>query len=178
MKKIAIFGKKGSGKSTVAEMLDVLWRFKRLPLAYRIKKMLLTLPDIEHEHVWGDRKEEIIPLYERSARQMMQTLGTEWRDTVNPYMWLRLWKRDADVAELDGFNGVTVDDGRFRFELDFLRGVGCTIVGIDRPEANNVEDSHASEAFPFEAHDFDVIINNDGDLPALRDQVHAVYNNL
>lgn len=170
---VAFFGRARSGKTTAARLLAARgWAI--VSLAGPIKQMLSTLPDVTEDHLTGERKEEPIPLYGQSARQMLQTLGTEWRDHVRPDLWLRLWDREAERLARYGQPAVC-DDGRFPHEVEYLRGRGVRCVLLRRPSADARQVTHASEALLDADCRYDAIIANDGTREDLEARVvHAL----
>ena len=183
MKSLAIFARRHAGKTTLANMfVELGW--ERLALADPLKDMLLTLPGITPDHLWGDRKEEEIPLYGCTARHLMQTLGTEWRAHIRPDLWTRVWEAKACAESSVNQRrpgGWVCDDGRFPHELEFFRSRGVLTIGLFRPETDATNDAvsaHESEAFPFTRSDFGAVIENSGTLDQLRTQARVIADRL
>lgn len=138
---IGLSGPAGSGKTTIARAIG----FERRSFALPLKQMLVYLfrhmdmPPAEIERrINGDLKEEVIPLFGKSARSMMQTLGTEWgRDCVHPDIWVR-------VAMANLPRNVVFDDVRFPNEAVAIRAAGGVIVGLTG--RGGIIGSHVSEA--------------------------------
>jgi len=80
---VVLNGPPSAGKGTVAKYLVREHGFTLHKLAKPIKDMLRALPGITEEHIEGPLKE--LPtsiLNGKSPRWAMQTLGKEWRETM------------------------------------------------------------------------------------------------
>lgn len=122
------------------------------------------------EHMLFEEKEQKIPEFGVTPRQLMQTLGTEWgRECIHPNVWVEVWKSSV-IKWLDGGLNVVVDDMRFPNEWDVVKEMGGECWYITRPRANRYTTTHASEG-ALNHHGFDRRLINDGDLPDLYNQV-------
>src|SRR5271155_2972529 len=116
---IGLVGPKGSGKSTLARLLEKEMGYRRTSFASPIKAMLTTLLGLQHVNpeliermLNGDLKEVKTPfLAGCSPRRAMQTLGTEWRDTLRRDLWTKIWETRVARMVL-----LSVDDVRFTHE--------------------------------------------------------------
>lgn len=174
---IALTGKAGSGKSTVAQILQERG-FRLVKFADPLKNMLrsyyrdtigLTPCDIERR-IEGDLKEEpCVYLSGKSPRFAMQTLGTEWgRDCLSDQFWVDCWT--SKVAAIR--TGVVVDDCRFPNEAKRIRELGGTIWHISR-EGVGTASVHTSES-GIEAMPGDIGLPNEGTVEALRRKVYML----
>jgi hypothetical protein len=163
MKRIALTGLAGSGKSTAARHLVEWHKFQRISYAAPIKRMMRCLL-IEAgagfleavEMVDGALKELPTPyLAGHSTRFGLQQLGTEYgREIISPDIWRRILLRKVAAAE----GPVVVEDLRMADEAEDLRLAGFTLVRITRPGSGTTS-AHSSEAGDFEV---DVTLENDG----------------
>jgi hypothetical protein len=134
-----------SGKTTVA--LELQKRgYACLSFAQPLKDMLrvmlsgMGLSDEEITTYLTTAKEESLPVFGVSARQMLRTLGTEWgRQCVGPDVWTQHW---LERARRKSF--VVVDDVRFVNEAELIRSLGGEMWRITRPGVERNTD-HASE---------------------------------
>jgi hypothetical protein len=93
---VLIHGLKESGKSTLAERLMTSFGYVRVKMAGPLKNMLRSLlrdagvdESLIEDYVEGHLKEVPIPqLSNRSSRQLMQTLGDEWRKMQADDFWI------------------------------------------------------------------------------------------
>jgi predicted kinase len=125
-KLILVHGLKESGKSTLADHLVETYGYTRVKMAGPLKNMLRSLlrdggvaEDQIERHVEGDLKEVPIPqMSGRTARQLMQTLGDEWRRMQADDFWIDIAVGKIDQVLGDG-GRVVVDD--IRYENEFCR---------------------------------------------------------
>jgi hypothetical protein len=144
VKLIALSGRAGSGKSTVAKHLVAHHGFVPVKFAGPLKSMLRAL-GLTDEHLEGTLKE--IPsklLCGKTPRHAMQTLGAEWgRQHIGEALWVNAW-RDIVVDVLDLGGKVVVDDLRFENEGAAVRGLDGGIIELRRREAS-LPQTHSSE---------------------------------
>ena len=168
MKLIGICGRARSGKDTAADYIIEECGFEKYSMADPIREMLESVgvnPSCN--------KEDTIPMFGKSPREMMQTLGTEWgRNCVSEDIWLNLakdlYKRLSDDG---GFYGLVIPDIRFENEAEWIRKNGL-LIRIVRPDAMAVA-SHSSEnGISTEA--VDEIIWNNGSLDLLYRKLNVV----
>jgi len=171
---IAFAGFKGSGKSEAVNALVGLG-YVDVKMAAPLKAMLrtmyqycgLTYDEVERR-LEGDLKEQPDEwLFGQTPRHAMQQLGTEWRNSIHPDLWIPMWQRRVRLLKP---NPVCCSDIRFPHEVDALRAVGGRLVWIDRPGTQS--DGHASEQDI--RHLADRTITNDQDLNYLRGEVRRI----
>ena len=187
---VAFTGKRGSGKSEASNVLIDDLGFVELKFADPMKNMLRALYDtcgvdtqtIERK-IEGDLKE--VPcalLCGATPRRAMQTLGTEWRDGLNPEldendeplsrpMWALIFKSAVESGKLG--DRIVCSDYRFPAEGRALDELGAVKYRITRPEADSVSDEasqHASETL-IDQIPTDLEIENDGTVQDLHDAV-------
>lgn len=157
----------GSGKSTVARMLDGVTFSFADPLRNFVARTLTSLGHDGFDLVRNHKEKKITGLG-ATPRQMMQTLGTEWgRACVHPELWVMIaeseaknWLRSVDV---------TFDDVRFPNEAEMIRRLGGELWLVDRPGVVYCG-THSSEGALIDVLP-DAVINNNGDLEQLRELV-------
>lgn len=92
-------------------------------------------------------------------RSLLQILGTEAiRNNVHPNTWVN--------ALFSGYHGQNwlITDVRFPNEADAIKAYGGIVVRVNRPGI--LQSNHPSETM-LDDYQFDEIVINDGDLPAL-----------
>lgn len=145
---IGFCGPMGSGKSTAADMVGSLVRVHRMSFADPIRSMLVALGVPEDNLRNPARKKEPLESFGgRSARELMQTLGTEWgRGHVGPDVWVNAVRRQIEGGMLGGesFWPIVIDDVRFDNEARMIAALKGVVIQIVRPgyEAGG----HASES--------------------------------
>ena len=93
MKLLGITGKAGSGKSTVAAMIEMPLGdgVEVISLAEPMKCALHATELFDAGTLWGssEARSKVHPKYGISARQALQTLGTQWgRQMIHPDIWI------------------------------------------------------------------------------------------
>lgn len=171
---IGLTGKKGSGKTTAAKLLDELVpgivhiNFKDAMIA----EMKQTFPGLlallaEHYSVTIDGLFANKP---PMMRKFMQEYGTELRRVYdgNENYWAD--KLAVAIAELPAGTHVVIDDVRFLNEAATVRSLGGTLVRISRQDASVLDgsDVHQSETeMETIATDYTIFVEN-GDIAGLR----------
>ena len=125
-KLILVHGLKESGKSTLADHLCDVHGYVRVKMAGPLKNMLRSLlrdagvdESFIERHVEGDLKEVPIPqMSGRTARQLMQTLGDEWRKMQAEDFWINIVEGKIDQLHGEG-KRVVIDD--IRYAVEFCR---------------------------------------------------------
>lgn len=209
---IALTGKARAGKDTVAQYIGALvQQYNDHPqvehedsyvvgaeaLAAPIKSMVAMMLDFFglgrimepvtlQPYIDGDKKEEVLPGIGKSARQLMQTLGTEWgRDHIDVDVWLNCMTariHQYDDAVTHGYKGsfVIVTDARFDNEAQALKdrhdAIVVQVVRDDAPDQVG-EGDHTSELGISPAL-IDYTIKNNGDMEALLDEVYTVLKDV
>lgn len=164
---IGITGLKGSGKTTVAQMLQGQG-FVRLRMAGILKDMLFAL-GLTIDEIDGPLKEQPCKLLDgKTPRWAMQSLGTEWgRDLISPNLWVNAMKQKVINQAVRG-KYIVIDDIRFPNEVQMVQDLNGKMWRIAR--ANVTAENHASENM-VEYLPVDVEINNIGTLEELRSLV-------
>ena len=187
---VALGGKIGSGKSSIADML-VGEGWVRLSFATRLKEIVAWLIGVRPEEInslknvratysfgtapciyiareTGLPLEKIEPLLAGrvffNVRSVLQYIGTDVIREIDPD-WHCRTVRDRILSD-QGKNYV-IDDLRFRNELEMVRSFdGSKVFYIDRPglERNLHESEHSLSVSDFDKDEF---ITNDGTLDEL-----------
>lgn len=150
---IAIMGRAGSGKTTIAKHLELNHGYVRASFAEILKDMLQKL-GLSREEIYGSLKEEPCSLLlGKTPRQAMQTLGTEWgRDLIHQDLWANAWKvRTAGLLALG--HKVVCDDCRYENEVKFIR----TFHGAKIWKAERLEKDLSDLPTHFSEKDFESI---------------------
>lgn len=159
---VVINGLPHSGKGAVADFLITKHGFTRHKLAKPIKDMLRALPGITEEHIEGKLKELPCPeLNGKSPRWAMQTLGKQWRETMEsddpnaPDFLCVVWGNGRPPGP------VVVDDLRYPQEVPFFKELGAKILRIERPGVTAPDTGHEAEKHRLPV---DATITNNGTL--------------
>jgi dephospho-CoA kinase len=177
-KLIGLTGRARSGKDTVGQMLKDGFGAQTVAFADPIREMLRVL-GLTHEHFHGTLKEVEHPLFSKSPRVMMQTLGTEWgRNLINEKIWLKIAQQRIEEIHAVYGDHVVVTDVRFDDEAEMIRSMGGVIWHVHRPGHAIADSGHTSESgIRFRSDLGDIVIVNDDTLDALLDEVIDNFDN-
>lgn len=116
---LLLLGPAGTGKTTVAQHLQMNHGFIRLRMADVLKDMLKAM-GLTHAQVDGCEKE--IPLAilgGKTPRYAMRTIGTEWRNMISRRLWSDIiYERIKMLSVGHSDLRVVIDDCRFPHEVD------------------------------------------------------------
>ena len=192
-KVIAFTGKAGAGKSTAANwILRNHPKAMKMSFAQPLKKMFYELirhsipkawPHTPIEYIDGALKEDPIPfLSNRTGRELMQSLGTEWgRNTVQQDFWVsiaqgkleRLLGDERTASDTPQILAV-YDDVRFQNEADMIRSYDGLIVNIQRPLTKTTSDTTTNHASEQQTIEPDLVWENDATEEAFIAKVAAL----
>lgn len=179
---IALMGRAGSGKDTLAGELVLREGYHRVAFADPLREMAFAVDPIigagivngKFDH-W-QRLSSIVAAYGwdvakrdyPEVRRVLQRLGLEGvRRTFGDDAWLSIALRKISSIRADG-TPVVVTDVRFRNELNALRERRFVAVWISRPGVS--AGSHPSEA-ELGPEDADHVVHNDSTPAKLYEQV-------
>jgi hypothetical protein len=162
---VGLCGLAGSGKDSVAEVLEAKLGFKRASFAEDIRNALYTLNPIIGRRCffWTVRLQDAVDrlgwdVAKRrypEIRRLMQVLGTEvGREQFGQRFWL-----DRTFSHFGIDDDVAISDVRMQNEVDAIQESGGFIIWVKRPGLARM--AHKSEQLDFEAV-CDAIILNDG----------------
>lgn len=150
--RIAIGGKMGTGKSSLADFLVKCFQFKKYSFAAKLKKLASDLFDMEIKD-----------------RELLQILGTKVRE-VETDAWINYVIKQIEVE--DPLRAV-IDDMRYLNEAEILRKKGFELIKLHTPKSTVAKRGitgfsdhalqHPSEV-EIDAIDADVIIDTSGTL--------------
>lgn len=137
---IALCGKKGSGKSSLAKALREELNGGASPC--HILSLALPIKNLVHKAYGepprtadGSADKEAPAIYPYTFRGAYQKVGQGLRHILDEKFWLRTWERSAEqLAELGNKRESTliVDDVRYHNEVDFFRNKGAMMVRLLR----------------------------------------------
>jgi len=155
---LALSGKAGCGKSTIAHQLVTKYAFHKLSFADELKSLCLKY----FPSIMAGKKEHY--------RKLLQGIGCYFRKW-NPNVWVNIMlERISHLLIVDPSARIVIDDMRFKNEYYALEAIGFLLVRIERdPELRrkfgyNVMDTHISET-DLDDMEFHLTILNNGKYP-------------
>lgn len=177
MKLIGLTGKAGAGKDTLASLILEHTTGTTRSFAAPLKKAAREIFGLTDEQM-TDRvlKEQVIPYWGKSPRQLLQRLGTEGiRDVFGGDTWvknadLRLQALErAESCEDLPVEVVIWTDVRFAEEAEWIRANGGIVIHVHRPGIAAVSEHSSESGLPFGL--VNNTITNAGDIDDLHDLV-------
>lgn len=169
---IGFTGKARCGKDTAGDYLIKRHNFTRYGFADPLKRACSEMFGVPINHFYDDEfKEEVIPFWGYSPRQMAQLLGTEGgRELFDKNIWVkRATQSFYDEAASEEFRGMVLTDVRFENEANWVRDNGGLLVHVWRNGIKEVT-AHSSED-GVEIKDNDMVIENNDSLDFLYENV-------
>ena len=142
---IGLVGPKGAGKDTVADYLVANYGFTKLAFADPVKKVCEVMFALDPLYFHCPLlKEEVVPAWGYSPRQMMQIVGT---DMVRAHMGDKFWVQHLQVRlqALGPDAKVVVSDVRFANEADFIQSLSDSFLLRVTNGRVTCTDTHVSE---------------------------------
>lgn len=138
---VGLFGLEGSGKSYIAQHLVDHGGYIRLSFAAPLRRMLEAIGVSAHYHTTAKTATLPHPFAGKTARRLLQTLGTEWgRKFISETIWADLLEIDIYNLMLAGHRKFIIDDARFaKGELELLSRIGRPIF-VYNPDLRPVPD--------------------------------------
>lgn len=139
MKSVAIVGEMASGKTTLADVLVEKYGYTRVGFANRLKETAMLIYGVGQNiqkgatyYVWQGDDE--VPI---TGRALLQQLGQSVK-TFDRNLWVNWLLADLDNGTY-GDGPFVIDDCRFPYEANALRGEGFVIARIVTPPQVRME---------------------------------------
>lgn len=184
MKIIGFAGQAGAGKDTIASIVLEHVTGSQMAFADPLRNAAAAMFGLTDEQM-SDRilKEQVIPHWGKSPRQILQLLGTEaGRDLFGTDIWCKRagitldWIVYMDSLEPTARDVLLFTDVRFADEAQWIRSMGGVVVNVDRPALKQVGiDGHRS-AQPLPADCIDFTFYNHGTAEDLKTVVPAALS--
>ena len=176
---IGLAGLARTGKTTAASHLVSTHNFQTYAFADPLRESLMTLFNLSPLDFSDERKELPISWLGHSARELMQSMGTDWgRDQIHQDLWV--WLAEQNLELLGQANetasGFVISDLRFENEAAFVREKGGLVIHLLREDAPDVN-SHISES-GIAIHDNDIVLHNDESIEDMTGQLDEIFTAL
>jgi len=169
MKILGLTGYKQSGKSTLAMVARTDFNFRPMAFADELKEIVGNLwPAFSDAQLYGELKEEVVKEYGRSAREVLQVVGTDLFRTYDPDVWVRALRATikAYYNQMGPTSGrtIVIDDIRFDNEAALIHELGGEVWEVRRRAKGGRlgADHHPSEQGLIEVTPNMVILNSFG----------------
>lgn len=176
---IGLAGRARAGKTTAANYLASTHNLQTYAFADPLREGLTTILNLSPRDFDDEHKEQPIAWLGRSARELMQSMGTEWgRNQVHPELWLLLAKQNLGFLEQTNTaaSGFVISDLRFENEAAFVREKGGLVIHLLRESVPDVN-PHISET-GIAIHDNDFVVHNDETIEQMTGQLDEIFNSL
>lgn len=201
---IGIAGRKQSGKDTVASMIQYIlvskekstydgWKefkvstlnpemymkqngtyIRIIPFAYHLKKCVADILNCPVKSLYLEAfKVQLIPWLSITVRQFLQRLGTEVGRNIDPDIWIKAF--DHQFGGLINLDDLIIPDVRFVNEANYVKDHNGILLQTNR---GSQTDFHQSEVDLNGYEKFDHILNNNGTLKELFENVKNIVINL
>lgn len=195
MYKIAITGKANTGKNTVSEILiEEIHKKMRDEDSYRtygydiiafadpIKEMARTMfPSLPKKWFFGPSKfrAEIIPGAFKNGepltvRQLLIDLGTGIGRQYKDNVWIDAFDHRLHKNEKHKLGVVIVSDVRFVNEFTHVKNKGFYNIKLVRAACMKSNDTSETSQDGINDDEFDYVLNNNGTLEELRDEIKKI----
>ena len=163
---IGISGRKQSGKTTAANDLYLKWNDSRVVCFADLLKMIVKLAfGATDMNVNGsnDQKNEILPC-RKTAREVMQIVGTDWFRTLDENCWIR-WYENYLYKTRNRFEKgrdyIITPDVRFPNEIECIHKLGGKVIRLLRnPHPYDTHESEGALDYRHPKQHFDAVIDN------------------
>lgn len=163
---IALVGRMGAGKSTIAEHLADHYRYSRHSWAAPVRAIFAMAygSAVLEPRLYAETKARTFVVtgpdgyaIDRTGRELLQRIGTDAiRDQVDRDFWIKAGLR----AAVDQLGPFVNDDTRFQNEADAVRRLGWLVVRLERPGLPDTG-THPSETEQAAIRP-DLVVVNDG----------------
>ncbi len=140
--------------------------------ADRVKDLVCALTNCTRLQLEDEEFKNKPILYDYTPRQLLQLVGTDFgRNIINKDIWV-----DLTLFNYKDDSYWIMPDVRFRNEAIAIKNLGGVVIRIDRE--SDSYDIHESEVDMVDYTSFDYVIDNDGTLDDLLEEVHEAYTQI
>jgi len=142
---IGIVGRKGSGKTSAANLLVKEHGFKKMAFSDPLKEIVSELFGVGYVNFTDEylKTKEIPHMPGWTPRRLMQYFGTEVVRNLYYNAWIDIMERRI---KRETNQDIVVDDVRFINEAELIKKLGGVLIGVE-VEGEDKSDLHDSERF-------------------------------
>lgn len=177
MKVIALTGLAGSGKDTVADIIQQLIpnNVARYSFANPVKEAAAVITGLDLSYFSSDNpdREVVHPNWNMTPRKILQLLGTDCcRDLIHKDIWIKRAQVEYHLAlhKYPRSKMFIITDCRFNNEAEWIKSIEGEIWHVSRPQElkgdRAIESDHITEQGIDEKY-YDTIIQNDQGIEEL-----------
>lgn len=178
MKIIGIHGRKRTGKDTTALYLQdrLHGKTKIKYFATPVKQACAAIFQVPLVAFDGNNpnREEIIPKWGMSHRQMMTSLSDITREQYGSDLYVRVMDNQLHSCRVFGVDFVIIGDVRYPWEADFIYKEGGFIIHLARDTDEDTD--HSSEAGLCPKWGVDFQVNNNSSIGFLHNQLNKIID--
>ncbi len=134
---VGISGKRGSGKTTLANILEERYGWFHVSLADFLKRKCREDFDLTLEQTNGALKEVVDERYDKTPRQIMIDMGSFYR-SVDPHFWIKKVQEQILGFPQAQRGNVVISDIRFRNEAEWISRHYGYVVRLERSPTLNI----------------------------------------
>jgi hypothetical protein len=133
---IGISGKRGTGKTALANLLEAKYGWIQLPFAALLKKKCRDEFGLTCDHTDGELKEVVLPEYKKTPREIMISMG-QWYRSIDKLFWVKKTFEAINFRNV-GWQKFVISDVRFVNEADYLQMNNAFLVRLERHQNLNI----------------------------------------
>lgn len=127
---IGLMGSARSGKDTIADYLVSNYGFQKIAFADSLKEACRNIFGFSFDQLHGNKKEEIDPFWGKSAREVLQFVGT---DLFRRQFDDRIWVKSVGIKiARTKYDKIVISDCRFKNEKEAVELWGGEVWRIVR----------------------------------------------
>lgn len=135
---LGISGKRGTGKTALANILHTKYGWVQLPFAALLKDKCRKEFNLTYEQTDGKEKESMIKEYKKTPREIMISMG-QWYRSIDKLFWVKKTLEDLEYR-LTTFKDhkFVIPDVRFVNEADYLKMNNAFLIRLERHQHLNI----------------------------------------